>query len=1170
MLKINLLGNPEVSFEDGVLLKLPKKILALLAYLATEQKPAQRSKLILLFWSDVSDESARASLRTGLPKLKQTLQGYVKSTTQTVSLDWEKPILVDALELEKVLTNEPLDLKKLTTTINFYRGDFLAGLEIKNAPEFDAWRLNQQKHFQQLAFEAFNKLIEVASKEKDYDRALSYAQNMLELDHWREESHYQLIYLYGIQGNRAEALQQYKKCKEVLAEALDIKPSEAIEKLVLQIKSGKLEQFSEVQPKSTRSTNILNLHIDLTPPEFLQIKETAIEQTLFVGREKELDSLQERLKHVYEKEGQVRLLLGSAGQGKSHLLQKFTTEAQKTYPDLLVLTGYCDQQSGVGDPYLPFRHILLLLLGDVEAKWRGGLISTSHAQCLWEAMKETVPQIAKHAPDLISHFFVSETLLERLTIAGLENKPWFEKVTSLVKEKPLGKLEQPRIVSLYASALQAIAVSRPILLILEDIHWIDASSATLFKYLSRHVTENRILIIGSYRLSDVLTSEAHPMLEISRELHRLYGDISINLDEQKVEDERKFVNAYFDSEPNELNSNFREAFFKHTQGHALFTAELLNTMKDRKDVYLHNDKWFAKDDIDWQTLPAKVEGVIEVRIGRLHNEQRELLTVASVHGEAFIGETVAQVQNQNERDVIRTFNGEIDKRHQLVQSERLERLGKQRLSHYRFRHNLFQQYVYSNLPENERAYLHEDIALSLEAMYGERAKQYIAPQLAWHFEEAGNIEKTFEYLLAAGRQAQALGSNKEAIINYERGLAIMSQIPAAPELIPTELAFQVGFGMALLPIEGFASKKVGAALERALELCRKIGPSPQLLPIYLGLFHYAFSNNDLSHKTALEWAKEFAVIARGQKDPIHLAQAETLLMIESFLLGENEKAIEMGHLALSHANFDQASHEKMIGYYTGDQRLIAPAFLSYALWHGGKVKEAQTLVAKEPMPNLEHATSRGYLLNTYLIAHYFMNNVDRVKSISEELLQLAKKYGYAAWVAWGLYFHGWVLAKSGEAETGVAKIRQGINDMAGNVTLGTLILGMLAESLWLMGKQDEALETLEESFAHSKKRDEFFFLPQLNHMKGQWLQELGAEASEIEHYFKEAINVARKQEAPMLELQASLSLVQYWQASRRKEDINSLLKELLERITPIIDTDVIPEYKEAREILSTI
>ncbi len=1166
LLNISLLGNPEVNFGDGGLLKLPKKILALLAYLAIEQRVVQRSKLILLFWSNLPDESARANLRSGLPELKKTLRGYLQSTRQTVALDWEKPILVDALELEKALASEPLDVKRLDTAINSYRGDFLTGLELKNTPEFDAWHLNQQKHFQQLAFEAFSKLIEATSKEKDYDRALSYAQRMLELDHWREEAHYQLIYLYGMQGNRTAALQQYEKCKEVLAEALGIEPNTAIEELVIQIKSGQLGQLSQLPQVENLDNKPFR---GLTPPAFLQEKLETVEQTLFVGRKKELICLQEALNDVYEKEGQVKLILGSAGQGKSHLLQKFASEVQKTHSDLLVLIGYCDQQSGTGDPYLPFRHILLLLLGDVETKWQGGLISVAHAQRLWNAMGETVPQIAKHAPDLIRHFSLGKSLLERLAIAGLEKEPWFEEVAALASEKPLGMLEQTRIIFLYANALQAIATVKPILLILEDVHWIDASSAALFKYLSRHVTRGRILIIGSYRLSDVLANELHPMLEIGRELHRLYGDISINLDEQKVEDEREFVNAYLDSEPNELNNSFREVFFRCTQGHALFTAELLSTMKDRGDLYQHDGKWFADNNINWQTLPAKVEGVIEVRIGRLPSEQRALLTVASVQGEAFIGEAVAQVQKQDELDVVRTFNGEIDKKHQLVKTERLERLGKQRLSHYRFRHNLFQQYVYDNLPENERTYLHEDIAFALEAMYGEKAKS-IAPQLAWHFEQAGNIEKTLEYLLLAGQQAQALGSSQEAIVSYERGLAIINQIPSAPELVPTELAFQAGFGMSLLPVESLASERVQIALERALELCRQIGPNPQLMPIYSGLFHSAFANDNLSHKTALEWAKEFAAIARQQEDPAHLAQAETLLMMVSFWLGENGKALKIGYSALGNIHFDQASHERMINYYSYDQRVLTPSILAFTLWYKGRVNEAEALIATEPMPNLKHATSRGFFLGPKLVIQKFMHNVDQVKSMAEELLQLASDYGYATWTTWGLVNHGWALAKLGDVEIGIAEIKQGINGMMEGLTIGTYTLAMLAEGLWLMGKYDEALDTLEKSFAHSKKRDELFYLSQLNLMKGQLLQELGTEAAdaEVEYYFKEAINVAKKQEAPMLELQAALSLTEYWQTCNRKEDIHSLLTELLERITPIIDTDSIPEYKEAKEILA--
>ena len=693
-----------------------------------------------------------------------------------------------------------------------------------------------------------------------------------------------------------------------------------------------------------------------------------------------------------------------------------------------------------------------------------------------------------------------------------------------------------------------------------------------FNNISRHITENPILLIGSYRSGEVLVKEAHPIQEISRELQRLYGDVAINLEEQKEKVEQEFVNAYLDSESNELDSNFREVFFKHTQGHALFTAELLNTLKDRNDLYQEDGKWFAKSNIDWQTLPAKVEGVIKVRIGRLPNEQRELLNVASVQGEEFIGETVAQVQKWDERDVIRTLSGEMDKRHRLVKSERMERLGQQRLSHYRFRHNLFQQYVYSNLAETERAYIHEDIALALEAIYSEKA-QSIAPQLAWHFEQAGNIEKTFEYLLLAGQQAQILGSNKEAINHYERGLTLINQLPTNPELIPIELGLQAGLGIALLPVEGFQSQKVGNALKRALELCRQIGgANSQLMPIYSGLTFYAGTNINLSSKTALEWASEFKAIAEKQEDLAHLATADTLLITGYFYLGHSDKAIELGRSVLRYNNFNQANHENMIRYYTHDQRVIVVSMLSWALCFKGKLKEVKELMAKKPLSHLDHAASKALFLGASFTIYQFLNDFARLQSIAKELLKIADEYGYALWKSWGLICNGWTVAQLGQVERGVAEMQQGITitRMAGGVILGPCSLAMLAEGLELMGKYDEALGTLEEALIYSKKKDEVYYLSQLNCLKGKCLQKLGAEEAEIEKYFKQAVAVAKEQDIPMIELQAALSLAKYWQSNGKKEEAHSLLTELLDRITPIIDFDIIPEYAEAKDILTEV
>ena len=1172
LLRINLLGNPKVSFEDDAFLQIPKKLLALLAYITIEGQMVQRSKLILLFWSDVSDELARRSLRTGLSELRKILGEYIVSTRQEVGLNWEKTILVDALELQKSLNSKPIDLEKLDAVTAFYRGNFLTGIELKDSKEFDAWRLNQQENFQQIAFQVFSKLIENAIKNKDYNSGLKYGQQMLELDELREESYYQLIHLHGIQKNRSAAMQQYEKYKELLSEDLEVEPSKEIERLITQICAGEMPQAKIPQVKLTNSAAKPSLLKDLTLPAFLTEETDVVKQTLFVGRKKELGSLEETLKKVYEGEGQVRLVLGSAGQGKSHLLQKFADDALATNPELLVLTGYCNQQAGVGDPYLPFRHILLMLLGDVEARWRGGLISTEHAKRLWEAMEQTVPQVARHAPDLITSFLTGMPLIERLMVAGLDKEPWFEEVSHLANTQPLGTLEQIRIISLYASALQAIAKVRPILLILEDLHWVDDSSAALFNHLSRHIRESPILLIGSYRSSDVLASQSHPMLTINRELHRLYGDMAINLEEQKVEDELEFVNAYLDSDLNSFDNGFRDVFFKRTQGHALFTAELLNTLKDREDIYQQDGKWFAKDNIDWQRLPAKVEGVIQVRIGRLPNEQRELLSVASVQGEAFIGEAVAQVQKQSERDTIRTFSNEIDKRHRLVRSERMERLGAKRLSHYRFRHNLFQQYVYGNLTETERAYLHEDIAFALEAIYDKKARN-IAPQLAWHFEQSGNLGKTLEYLLLAGQQAQMLGSNKEAIIHYECGLALMGQLTITPELMFAELGFQAGLGMALLPVEGFQSERVRIAFERALELCRQVGgANSQLMPIYAGLAYYAGTNNNLSLRTSLEWSSEFKAIAEKQEDLAHLATVETSLASAHFNLGHINKAIEIGRSVLSYINFDQINHENMIRHYGYDHRLLLIPTLSWALCFKGKLKEAKALIAKEPLPNIKHAASKAVLLGISFPTYQFITrDLDYLKSFNEELLKLADEYGYSFFKAWNLISHGWVLAKLGEIDTGIAEMQQGLNiaKMAGGLPVGSYLLITLAEGLYLGSDYNEALKVVEEAFNHCKKKEESFYLSQLNRLKGECLQKLGADNTEIEKCFSQAIVVAKEQDTPMLELQAVLALAKYWQTNK-KEEAYSLLKELLARITPIIDVDVIPEYVEAKGILESI
>jgi predicted ATPase len=303
-------------------------------------------------------------------------------------------------------------------------------------------------------------------------------------------------------------------------------------------------------------------------------------------------------------------------------------------------------------------------------------------------------------------------------------------------------------------------------LILEDLHWADSASSGLLFHLSREARHSRMLIVGTYRPDELAVRRGethHPLADILSELKRWHGDIWLDLGELAEAEGRRFVEAYLDTQPNRLGPAFREALFGRTGGHALFTVELLREMQERGDVRQDADgQWIEGPTIDWNTLPAKVEGVIEKRIQRLEKELQAILTIASVEGETFTAEVVARVQQLNERGLVQQLSRELDRRHRLVTAQILAWLGSQRLSLYRFRHQLFQHYLYHNMAEMERAYLHEAVGSVLEAIYGEQTEQ-VAVQLARHFEQAGLREKAVNYLLQAGKRAGRLSANQEAI-----------------------------------------------------------------------------------------------------------------------------------------------------------------------------------------------------------------------------------------------------------------------------------------------------------------------------------------------------------------------------------------------------------------------
>jgi oligopeptide transport system substrate-binding protein len=339
-----------------------------------------------------------------------------------------------------------------------------------------------------------------------------------------------------------------------------------------------------------------------------------------------------------------------------------------------------------------------------------------------------------------------------------------------------GELEQKALFEQCTKLLCRIAEKHPLLILLDDLQWADKASLNLLFQLGRELPGGHILVVGAYRPEEVALGrggERHPLEEILAELKRLYGDVWIDLSLTQEEEERRFVEAFLDSEPNQLGNVFREALFDHTGGHPLFTVELLREMQQRGDLVRDEaGYWIEGEKLDWTILPARVDGVIEARIGRLEDELREILTIASVEGEDFTAQVVARVREADERGLVRQLSGDLDKVHRLVGERGALEISGYRLYLYRFQHHLFQKFLYNGLRENEREMLHGDVGEVLEELYGDQSGE-VAAQLAWHFSEAGEVDKAVHYLLMAGDRARVVYAYQEAVEFYQRAIVFL-------------------------------------------------------------------------------------------------------------------------------------------------------------------------------------------------------------------------------------------------------------------------------------------------------------------------------------------------------------------------------------------------------------
>ena len=908
-------------------------------------------------------------------------------------------------------------------------------------------------------------------------------------------------------------------------------------------------------------------------PAFLREddRETGLESPLFVARREELDILEKASETAFSGKGRVVFVKGEAGCGKTSLIQEFSRRAREAYPDLITASGKCNAQTGIGDPYLPFIELLSLLTGDVTGKWNAGTISRDQAARLWRLTPHTAQAVLENGPDLIETFIPGNALIERTQSTATVFPGWLERLKKVVERKAAlpadAMLQQSHLFEQYTRVIQALSLRQPLLLVLDDLQWIDAGSAGLLFHLGRRITGNRVLIVGAYRSDEVALgrdSGRHPLESIIHEFKRDFGDIEVEVGKTAG---RTFVDALIDSEPNRLDEEFRGTLFRQTKGHALFTVELLRNMQE--SGFIQQDKqgrWAEGPELDWQALPARIDAVIEERISRLSEEQREVLTIAGVQGEEFAADVIARILDMPLRSVIKSLSSELDKRHHLVSAKGIRQLDDKRLSLYLFQHMLFQRYLYNTLDEVERSHLHGETGRILESLYGDRSDEIAVP-LARHFHESGDIPKAVAYFHKAGERAVKISANQEAIQHLRKALELLLTLPESKERDQQELTLQLALTVPLIAAQGFASPDVGRAATRARDLCREFGDAPEVFQALAQINLYYATRPD--YRKALEIGEVSLEIAENLGDPMLKAISYYITAWPWINLGDQPQALELLERLIT--VYDPEKHGYLAYLFGYDLGILSLAFSSWCLWLLGYPDQAEERMDEALIQarKREHPHTLAFALVAAIALQWFLRNPEGIDRYVDELDPVSYENGFIFWIGHALIYRGEQKVLAGDVEAGIAQMREGMATAraTGSETCLTRLTARMADACLKAGAVEEGLKFVNEGFEFKDKFEEKYMESELLRLKGELLRAQGAEGVEMELHFQDAVKIAQIQKVKSWELRAVMSLSRLRLKQGRGKEAKPLLEEITNWFSEGFDR---PDLQDAKALLDEL
>jgi class 3 adenylate cyclase/tetratricopeptide (TPR) repeat protein len=695
--------------------------------------------------------------------------------------------------------------------------------------------------------------------------------------------------------------------------------------------------------------------------------------------------------------------------------------------------------------------------------------------------------------------------------------------------------------------VEGLAARQPILMVVEDAHWIDPSSQELFDLIIDRVPTLPVLVIVTFRPEFTPPWVGRPhvtLVSLNRLPPRGRAEMIARLTCGKA-----------------LPKEIADQIIDRTDGVPLFIEELTKAVVESGVLTDAGDSFAVMGPVLPLAIPTSLQASLLARLDRLA-PVREVAQIAAALGRQFSHELISAVAAMPQPQL-------DDALAQLVRAELIFQRGSPPDAEYTFKHALVQDAAYSTLLRSRRQQLHGRITAALEGGFPEIVERQ-PEQLARHCVEAGLAEKAVGYWLKAGRQAMARSAMTEAVAQLQKGLDVLACRPDGPWRRQQELDLQIALGPALAATKGYSAADVDETIARARALAEQIDRPEYLVPLLFGQWTFHFVRAE--HKLALSLAEQIEKIGEARNDVAAQLQGRRANGVTRCFLGEFVAAralLEQCHGLGDPAHRFRRARAVGVGL-TEDPYAMMLSHLAATLAFLGYIDQARSRLneALSEARRLRHA-------HTLAVVLFFASWTDSItrspemQHRAEELLALSTEHGFSLYLGLAITFHGSSLTALGQAEEGLPLLTQGLAAIraTGTVVNTPIVLMWLAEAYAMLGQPAEGLNCLAEAAQIIETTDERAHEAELHRLRGDLLNATSDPAA-AEQSYHQALAVAERQSARLFELRAGTGLARLWRDQGKPTEARELLAPIYGWFTEGFDTPVLKEAKTLLEQLT--